>query len=286
LNLKSCPNTCLFVGNFSPLSYSLRVSKGVNNLKYLIKKVGAAVGTFGIVAAAAAAGSIAAPPPFSLQPFEFVGTVENCGVAGVDTVTAEWDNSTGNPSPSILLQKLGATANCASAGVDIITPLEGGSVSAITELNFDYEDGGHCGAGAPRFNIQSGNKVAFLGCAGGTHTDLGNGWIHVEFTPAQIAAALTTATILPTDTLDDLYIIFDEGEDTPSGGTIGTSGTVHIDNISLNSDEVGSPTSPQSKEDCKKGGWQNLTDAEGNPFKNQGDCVSYFATGGKNKGNG
>ena len=36
---------------------------------------------------------------------------------------------------------------------------------------------------------------------------------------------------------------------------------------------------PQSKDDCKKGGWQNSNTPV---FKNQGDCVSYVATGGKN----
>ena len=30
---------------------------------------------------------------------------------------------------------------------------------------------------------------------------------------------------------------------------------------------------PQSKADCKKGGWQHLVDAGGNPFSNQGQCV-------------
>ncbi len=32
---------------------------------------------------------------------------------------------------------------------------------------------------------------------------------------------------------------------------------------------------PQTKDDCKNGGWQNLTTANGEPFKNQGQCVSY-----------
>src|SRR5689334_2000413 len=96
----------------------------------------------------------AAPAPFSLQPFEFVGTAADCGgPAGVDSVTAAWDTSTGNPSPSILLQKLGPTANCAAAGVDIVTPLEGGPIAALTELNFDFKNGEHCGGGAPRFNV-------------------------------------------------------------------------------------------------------------------------------------
>jgi len=33
---------------------------------------------------------------------------------------------------------------------------------------------------------------------------------------------------------------------------------------------------PTSKDACKKNGYKNLTDANGNPFKNQGQCVSYF----------
>jgi choice-of-anchor C domain-containing protein len=38
------------------------------------------------------------------------------------------------------------------------------------------------------------------------------------------------------------------------------------------------------KDDCKQGGWQTMIDNAGNSFKNQGDCVSYFATKGKNLG--
>jgi hypothetical protein len=43
---------------------------------------------------------------------------------------------------------------------------------------------------------------------------------------------------------------------------------------------------PQTKDDCKKGGWQHATDNQGRPFKNQGDCVSFVATNGKNPGAG
>ena len=39
-----------------------------------------------------------------------------------------------------------------------------------------------------------------------------------------------------------------------------------------------------TKSDCKQGGWQTMIDTSGNHFKNQGDCVSFFATGGKNLG--
>lgn len=35
------------------------------------------------------------------------------------------------------------------------------------------------------------------------------------------------------------------------------------------------------KDACKNGGWQNLSDASGNSFKNQGACVSYVASDGR-----
>jgi hypothetical protein len=40
------------------------------------------------------------------------------------------------------------------------------------------------------------------------------------------------------------------------------------------------PVAPTSKDDCKRGGWRNYL-ALG--FKNQGDCVSFVATGGRNE---
>ena len=34
----------------------------------------------------------------------------------------------------------------------------------------------------------------------------------------------------------------------------------------------------QSKDDCKNGGWEGLTRADGSSFKNQGDCIQYVNT--------
>jgi len=39
-----------------------------------------------------------------------------------------------------------------------------------------------------------------------------------------------------------------------------------------------------TKDDCKQDGWQTMIDTAGNSFKNQGDCVSFFATKGRNLG--
>jgi hypothetical protein len=49
-------------------------------------------------------------------------------------------------------------------------------------------------------------------------------------------------------------------------------------NISATLNSLAPPAMPTSKNDCKNGGWQTF----GGKFKNQGDCVSYVATGGRN----
>jgi hypothetical protein len=41
-----------------------------------------------------------------------------------------------------------------------------------------------------------------------------------------------------------------------------------------------------NKDQCKNDGWKSLFDNQGHAFKNQGDCISYVATKGKNPGNG
>jgi hypothetical protein len=41
------------------------------------------------------------------------------------------------------------------------------------------------------------------------------------------------------------------------------------------------PARPTSKDECKNGGWRNFPG-----FQNQGDCVSFLATGGKNQPSG
>jgi hypothetical protein len=45
-----------------------------------------------------------------------------------------------------------------------------------------------------------------------------------------------------------------------------------------------SPPAPADKDACKDGGWRTMTDTDGQEFRNQGDCVSYFASDGKTRG--
>lgn len=64
-----------------------------------------------------------------------------------------------------------------------------------------------------------------------------------------------------------------------------------VDNVVITSSTISNPPAsvvPTDKSQCMNSGWKTLKDAEigGKSFKNQGDCVSFVATKGKNKGAG
>jgi hypothetical protein len=62
-----------------------------------------------------------------------------------------------------------------------------------------------------------------------------------------------------------VFEAFWDGEDIPVYSIHGTvSGTVAV-----------SPPVPTSADDCRNGGWRNLGDETGEPFKNQGDCIAW-----------
>jgi hypothetical protein len=93
--------------------------------------------------------------------------------AGSRIVTAAWlegmglpDNGGANSNPGdpadnpskkdphtgLLLSKNGPTPDCSSAGA-VIEGVKGMTVSPTFSLGFDYRNGGHRGAGAPRFDV-------------------------------------------------------------------------------------------------------------------------------------
>jgi hypothetical protein len=66
-------------------------------------------------------------------------------------------------------------------------------------------------------------------------------------------------------------------------GTFNPSYDVETDLVDFDGTVYDFQLAPTSASQCKNGGWQNYS----NPtFKNQGDCVSFAATGGKNTPNG
>lgn len=67
-----------------------------------------------------------------------------------------------------------------------------------------------------------------------------------------------------------------------SAGMSEVGGGLYFDNVMISDQLPERAATPASTEDCRKGGWQSLTDDDGRPFRNQGDCVSYVATGAGN----
>jgi len=64
------------------------------------------------------------------------------------------------------------------------------------------------------------------------------------------------------------------GETLSFGGPVTNSNLNEAANLATGSS---SPPLPMSKNQCRNGGWRNF-----GRFKNQGDCISFVATGGKN----
>ena len=201
-------------------------------------------------------------------PFVFIGSAEECGVAGSHIVTSAWlggmglpDNGGANttaadlatnankrdPHRGLLLSKNGPTADCSSAGARI----KGFRQSTLTELGFDYRNGTHCGAGAPRFNITSTlGFTYFAGCSHGTKTPAPQDpaeWTRVRFTTAaQIFPASPLAPPFvfgPGGTMvRSLSILYDEGTDTPTDEDPRGVGLSVLDNIDVNGELIRSGT--------------------------------------------
>jgi len=72
----------------------------------------------------------------------------------------------------------------------------------------------------------------------------------------------------------DTYVFGGPGPEPSVGTVISTSSQ---DTRRLDISATLTPALPTTKDACKNGGWQSF-----GVFKNQGDCVSFVATGGKN----
>jgi len=127
----------------------------------------------------------------------------------------------GAKEQALYFQKQTATTTFA-AGVAVIKGFEGMPSSAVLPLEFDWRMDGHCGAGAPRFNVRIETapmvrQTIFVGCAGmvpGAITlDDDGTWQRRTF-----------AGPLPPGEIVSLSIVFDEGNDVGPG-------LVYLDNI-------------------------------------------------------
>src|SRR5437899_5372588 len=150
----------------------------------------------------------------------------------------------------LLLAKTGPTTNDASAGAEL-KEVKG---LTLTELGYDIRkprsatdpSGSHCGAGAPRFNIElKDGTLVFVGCNSSatpvTTTTVGNGWLRLRWGGG--SNAITAAPQLGGRPINiqgkevkSIEIVFDEGQDTGPDNF----GLAVLDNIDVNGMLVGS----------------------------------------------
>jgi hypothetical protein len=146
-------------------------------------------------------------------------------------------DSNGNKDQALYFQKFTSTATIA-AGVVLIKGYEGMPANQLTGLSWDHRIDGHCGAGAPRWNIGlvdilGNNTTVFLGCNAAGHQPVAGepDWCRDEQPALALSGALT---------IRYLAIVFDEGTDTPNPPPAGCdqeavapSGFVYLDNITV-----------------------------------------------------
>jgi hypothetical protein len=191
------------------------------------------------------------------DPFVFVGKAGDCGpAAGSNIVTSAWLAGMGLPDGSgprdarlgLLLSKNGATSDCSAAGAEI-KGVKGTVVTPDFALGFDYRNGGHCGAGAPRFNVTytipgGGEDFSFVGGCSNDATPAPAPqdpleWSRVRF---QTSSPAESSPPIPAGSrIQSITIIFDEGTDIatgprPSGdaGNPAGIGLTVLDNIFIN----------------------------------------------------
>ncbi len=180
-------------------------------------------------------------------------------------------------------------------GVDYEVPADT-SFNELTNLSTDYKiTAGDCAGGSPRFQLNIDDKNVFVyiglfpnytGCTLNSWVSTGNLTTSPDarFDTSQFAGGnfystyADAVTLLGSQTVTGVQLVTDAG-----WATVGGTQTVLADNTQINSTTYTYEpivTSP-NKESCKNNGWRSMTNP--GPFKNQGDCVSYFATGQKNK---
>ena len=136
-------------------------------------------------------------------------------------------DDSGSSNQALYFQKMTATTTFA-AGVAVVEGIEGLPVEQLTGLSWYYRDDGHCGAGAPRWDVRikpptGPSYFFFIGCAAMAITDMKPGPNGTQFIQKSFVGPIPA---VPGSIITGLEIVFDEGDDQGHG-------FVFLDNITV-----------------------------------------------------
>src|SRR3954451_18508754 len=191
--------------------------------------------------------------------------------------------SPGNGSPTaVKLTSVGTSYSGIDFSVD-----SGTTFADLSSLSADYMfTQGTCGGGSPRFQVnvidpttnQTRNIFVYFGTAPNYNDCPENTWVNTGDLLSN-GLFVDTSQIGGTfyDTYENAVATFGQYQVTGvqlvvDGGWLGPQ-MVLVDNVVV--DDMTSTF--KNKNTCKDGGWATYTGAPG-PFKNQGQCVSYYAS--------
>ena len=163
--------------------------------------------------------------------------------AWVDNLGTTPHNASDPRNQGLVLAK-NATAPSGSLTGAVITNVQG----SLTELGFDYRDGGQCTATSPRFVVVTASSGTHVvgGCSKGTITAAPTmGWKRVRFKLTD-SSIQTSPSILPGDSVSSITLVMDQG---PETGSSAAGGLVVIDNIEVNGTLVGKGSSTSTSRD-------------------------------------
>ncbi len=193
----------------------------------------------------------------SMEPTETVIlTVSANALYGIGSPSAATVNITDNDLPTVNVNATDDSAAEAGLATGTFTITRGGDLTSPLTVN--YTIGGSATNGSDYATL-SGSVVIAAGSASAT----------VVVTPADDGLDETNETVVLTLAAGAGYQVGSSNDDTV---TIADN-----DGTTPNPQQPGNGNNQTAKDQCKNGGWRTLGD-----FKNQGDCVSWFATGGKN----
>lgn len=154
-----------------------------------------------------------------------------------DLVASAWVTHTGLPGAgksdhALYFQKDDLTAGTGYAAAQI-KHFKNRPTTDLTELGFEYKNGGHCTALSPRFVVRVDGVDHSLGCSTGLASpslvDPIN-WTNVRFGSSELVGAGIPAL----GTIESVHLVFDEGTDAGPG-------SVYLDNIDINGLLMGKP---------------------------------------------